>query len=241
MQNELTGPDRTADANVCQRFQLRPQFEFDLEPPLKLDLNTQGNRVSSNVKAFSSPDAKPAALADTRPSAGVIWLTGLSGAGKSTLCSLASARLRTRGYRTFIIDGDTLRTGLNSDLGFSAPDRKESVRRAAYTAALLADAGLLVLVALIAPFAADRARAREIIGPHYHEVFVNAGIEVCRRRDPKGLYRRALNGELPEFTGVSSPYEAPAAPELMLDSCNQPAAECVTLLIDYIARRFVPG
>lgn len=199
------------------------------------------NVPSASADAVTPQKTSDAALKAERPSSGVIWLTGLSGAGKSTISGLVDAQLRAVRYRTFIIDGDTLRTGLNSDLGFSAQDRKESVRRAAHAAALLADAGLLVLVALIAPFASDRTRAREIIGPRYHEVFVNAGIDACCERDPKGLYRRAFNGEIADFTGVSSPYESPESPDLMLDSCNLPASECVTLLTRYITERFAPG
>jgi adenylyl-sulfate kinase len=176
-----------------------------------------------------------------REISGVIWLTGLSGAGKSTLCRLAENHLCQLGYRTFVIDGDTLRAGLNSNLGFSAADRKESVRRAAHAAAMLADAGILVLVALISPFTADRAEARTIIGSRYHEIFVNASLETCRQRDPKGLYHRALKGEIPEFTGISSPYEAPMAAELVLDASGLSASECTARLLDYVTKRFAPA
>jgi len=167
----------------------------------------------------------------------VFWLTGLSGAGKSTLSNHVCRRLRALGYRSYTLDGDTLRAGLNADLGFSATDRKESVRRAAHAAALLADAGNVVLVALISPFAADRGDARTIVGTHFHEVFVSATIETCKQRDPKGLYLRALRGDLHEFTGISSPYETPAHPDLLLDTGNLSVSRCGDRLLGYITNR----
>jgi len=147
----------------------------------------------------------------------VIWLTGLSGAGKSTIADLLDRRLHALGRHGTVLDGDNLRQGLAADLGFSDADRSENVRRIAHVAALMADAGLIVVVSLISPFRADRAKARDTIGAgRFREVFVDAPLEVCRARDPKGMYARALAGTLPRFTGVGAAYEPPEAPDLHL-------------------------
>ena len=165
----------------------------------------------------------------------IIWLTGLSGAGKSTLATRAEARLFDEGYSTYILDGDDLRRGISADLGFSPEDRHENVRRAGEVAALLADAGLVVLVALISPFAADRAAARRVGGTSFREVFVDASLGTCERRDPRGLYRRARAGEIPEFTGVSSPYEPPTAPDLVIDTEQLDEDAAVDRLVAFVA------
>ncbi len=147
----------------------------------------------------------------------MLWLTGLSGAGKTTLAEAVVARLAAAGYPCYLLDGDRLRTGLNADLGFSPQDRSENVRRTAQVAALFADAGMLCIVSLISPYRADRDNARKAT-PRFYEVHVAADLATCEQRDPKGLYKRARAGELPAFTGVSAPYEAPTAPELRLDT-----------------------
>jgi bifunctional enzyme CysN/CysC len=148
-----------------------------------------------------------------------IWLTGLSGAGKSTIATVVERRLREVGRPCITLDGDRLRKGLNSDLGFSADDRRENVRRIAEVARLFTDAGLVVLVPVISPFAADRQRARDIIGAdRFAEVWVDAPLSVCETRDVKGLYKKARAGEVLEFTGISSPYEPPASPDLVVES-----------------------
>ncbi len=145
----------------------------------------------------------------------VVWFTGLSGAGKTTLAVAVERSLFDAGHRTFLIDGDLLRAGLCSDLGFSATDRQENVRRAAIVSGLMADAGLICLTALISPFRVDRLRARQLFPANgFLEVFVNAPLAVCEKRDVKGLYRRARANEIPEFTGISSAYEPPESPEL---------------------------
>lgn len=147
----------------------------------------------------------------------VIWLTGLSGAGKSTIADLLDRRLHTLAHPVAVLDGDNLRHGLNADLGFTDTDRSENIRRVGEVAALMADAGLIAIVSLISPFARDRARAREAVGSErFLEVFVDAPVEVCRQRDPKGMYARADAGSLPKFTGVGAAYEAPVAPDLHL-------------------------
>ncbi|WP_259374734.1 adenylyl-sulfate kinase [Roseateles aquatilis] len=145
----------------------------------------------------------------------VVWLTGLSGAGKSTLADRLEQRLHARGLHTYLLDGDRLRGGLNRDLGFSAEARVENMRRVGEVAALMADAGLIVIVALISPFRHDRQAARERLAPgEFFEIHVDVPLAVAEQRDPKGMYRRARAGLLKDFTGIDSPYEAPEAPEL---------------------------
>lgn len=144
-----------------------------------------------------------------------LWLTGLSGSGKSTLANALEKRLVSEGYHTMLLDGDNVRMGLNSNLGFSEQDRIENIRRIAETAKLMNDAGLIVLTAFISPFRRDRENARRIIGDCFVEIYVDTPLEECERRDVKGLYRRAREGKIPNFTGISSPYEPPEAPEIV--------------------------
>lgn len=167
-----------------------------------------------------------------------VWLTGLSGAGKSTIAEAAVARLRALGTAATVLDGDILRGGLNRDLGFSAEARAEAVRRAGEAALLLSSSGVTAVAALISPYRADRdlvrARHREA-GIPFLEVFVDAPVEVTAARDPKGLYARAKAGEIPAFTGVSDPYEAPRSPELHLPTAGVSVESCVRSLVDRIA------
>ena len=167
----------------------------------------------------------------------VVWMTGLSGAGKTTVAQEAERLLNARGVAAYLLDGDRLRRGLNRDLGFSDADRAENIRRAAETAALFAEAGIVTLCTFISPFAAGRAQAREIAGEDFLEVYVRAGLETCKSRDPKGLYKKALSGELKSFTGIDSPYEPPEAPELILDTESLSEEECVGRLLDAILER----
>lgn len=167
----------------------------------------------------------------------VVWLTGLSGSGKSTLASALEAALVAAGRAAYVLDGDNLRHGLNADLGFSPAERAENVRRAGEVAALFADAGLIAITSFISPYRADRAAARAAAGTaRFLEVFVDAPLEVCERRDPKQLYRRARAGEIEEFTGVSAPYEPPLEPALTLDTARLDAAECVARLLGLLDR-----
>ncbi|WP_412548648.1 adenylyl-sulfate kinase [Pseudomonas sp. MWU13-2105] len=150
-----------------------------------------------------------------------LWLTGLSASGKSTLAFALERRLLDRGQLSFVLDGDNVRHGLNSNLGFSAEDRAENIRRVAEVAKLMNDAGLIVIAAFISPFTQDRALARTIIGAeHFREVHVSTSLGVCESRDPKGMYNKARSGSLLNFTGVSSPYEAPEQPHLSIDTQN---------------------
>ncbi|GHH54102.1 adenylyl-sulfate kinase [Lentzea cavernae] len=161
----------------------------------------------------------------------VVWLTGLSGAGKSTIADLVEKTLHAEGRHTFLLDGDNVRHGLNSDLGFTDADRVENIRRIAEVAALMVDAGLIVLVSFISPFRAERALARDLVGDgEFCEVFVDTPLTVAEQRDPKGLYRKARRGELANFTGIDSPYEPPVEPEVRLDTTAlspQAAADAV--------------
>ena len=151
----------------------------------------------------------------------VVWLTGLSGAGKSTLANVLEKRLHARGLRTYLLDGDNVRHGLNKDLGFTAADRVENIRRVAEVAKLMVDAGIIVITAFISPFRAERQMARELLGEgEFIEVFVDTPLAVAEARDPKGLYKKARRGELKNFTGIDSPYEAPPSPEIRIDTTS---------------------
>jgi len=166
----------------------------------------------------------------------VLWFTGLSGSGKSTLATGLEQFLHRKGVATFILDGDNLRHGLCSNLGFSDDDRSENIRRAGEAAKLMAEAGLVVLCSLISPFRADRKRVREIChrdGVQFAEVFVNASFEVCEARDPRGLYKKARAGEIKQFTGLSSPYEAPETPEIELKTGDVALEFCLGTLLEY--------
>ena len=173
--------------------------------------------------------------------AACLWFTGLSGSGKSTLSRAVEERLVARGALAYVLDGDNVRMGLNGDLGFSPEDRAENNRRVGEVARLFVDAGLLVLAAFISPYRADRARLRERMDGRFVEVFVNPGLDVCEARDPKGLYKRARAGEIPEFTGISAPYEAPEAPELEVDTGSQDLATCAAQVVDWLdAQGYLP-
>ena len=158
----------------------------------------------------------------------VLWFTGLSGSGKSTLANATEAALHAAGRATFLLDGDNVRLGLNRDLGFSAQDRTENIRRIAEVAKLMADAGLVVLTAFVSPYAADRVAARAVVGEdRFVEIFVDTPLEECERRDPKGLYAKARAGQISDFTGISAPFEAPEAPNIHLLTAQRSVAECV--------------
>ncbi len=168
----------------------------------------------------------------------VVWLTGLSGAGKSTLGMALERMLFERGYQTYVLDGDNVRRGLNADLSFSANDRTENIRRVAEAAALFADAGMIVITAFISPYRAGRDHARKAAGEgRFSEVYVKASLEACERRDPKGLYVKARAGKIAEFTGVSSTYEEPEAPDLVLDTEAMNIEETLRTLYTYVIGR----
>ncbi|AND39805.1 MULTISPECIES: adenylyl-sulfate kinase [Cytobacillus] len=167
----------------------------------------------------------------------IIWFTGLSGSGKTTIANELEDILHSKGISTFILDGDNIRQGLNNDLGFSQEDRKENIRRIGEVAKLFVDSGIVVLVTFISPFASERKLVRDMVEKdEFIEVYVNCSLEECEKRDPKGLYQRAKNGEIKEFTGISSPYEVPENPEIILETSNYSIKECTEILYDYLKR-----
>ena len=167
-----------------------------------------------------------------------VWFTGLSGSGKSTVAFTVEHALVEQGHLAYVLDGDNIRHGLNKNLGFSPEDRAENIRRIGEVAKLFADAGVLTFTSFISPYRADRDQVRKIheeAGLTFIEVFVNAPLEVCEQRDPKGLYKKARAGEIPEFTGISAPYEEPLKPEITLDVANLTPQECAAQVINYLA------
>lgn len=164
----------------------------------------------------------------------VLWFTGLSGSGKSTLANALDSELHGRGIKTVLLDGDNVRHGLCGDLGFSAEDRHENLRRIAEVAKLMADTGLVVLTAFVSPYRSDRDRARAIVGPErFAEIYVDAPVDVCATRDVKGLYAKAQAGLITDFTGVNSPYEAPLAPELTVASGSEPLTQSAAHVLQW--------
>jgi len=183
-------------------------------------------RRATNVHWQAIDVDKQSRAATKRQKPCVLWFTGLSGAGKSTVANLVEKRLHAIGKHTYLLDGDNVRHGLNRDLGFTDADRVENIRRIAETAKLMVDAGLIVLTAFISPFRSERQMARDLLDDgEFIEIFVNTPLEVCEQRDPKGLYKKARAGELPNFTGIDSAYEAPAAPEVEVDTSQRTAEE----------------
>ncbi len=165
----------------------------------------------------------------------VIWFTGLSASGKSTIAHTVEEKLFDRGILTYVLDGDNIRHGLNKNLGFSPEDREENIRRIGEVGKLFADAGIIAMTAFISPYRADRDNARKLHEPGKHiEVFVDAPLSVLEDRDPKGLYKKARAGEIPEFTGISAPYEAPENPEIHLDTSKLNVEECADAVIQYL-------
>ena len=168
----------------------------------------------------------------------VIWFTGLSGSGKSTLANRLDAALYARKVRSYVLDGDNLRYGLNRDLGFSPEDRRENIRRVGETAKLLTDAGLVVITAFISPYRSDRDAVRHLFQPgEFFETWVDCSLETCRQRDPKGLYLKADAGEIADFTGVSAPYEAPFNAEITIHSDRLSEDEAVSAIIAWLLER----
>ena len=168
----------------------------------------------------------------------VIWLTGLSGSGKSTIAYALERRLTASRRLTYVLDGDNVRHGLCSDLGFSPDDRMENIRRIGEVAALFADAGMIAITAFISPYRADRQRARDAAKDAFHEIYVKADVSTCEGRDPKGLYKKARRGEIQEFTGISAPYEEPEVAELVVDTMTLAIEDSVRAVVDYVESNF---
>lgn len=170
----------------------------------------------------------------------VLWFTGLSGAGKSTVAGALESQLASLGYHTYLLDGDNVRHGLCSDLGFSSQDRRENIRRIGELAKLMADAGLIVLSAFISPHRAERQMVRDLLPDgEFIEVFVNAPLNVCEKRDPKGLYKKARAGEIPNFTGIDSEYQAPQNPEIDLPAGDKSLDELVEICLHQLRDRAI--
>jgi bifunctional enzyme CysN/CysC len=165
----------------------------------------------------------------------VVWFTGLSGSGKSTLANLLEVALYRNGQRTYLLDGDNVRQGLNKDLGFTDADRVENIRRVAEVAKLMCDAGMVVITAFISPFRTERQMARELIGAgNFKEIYVSTPLAVCEQRDPKGLYKRARAGEIPNMTGIGSAYEAPLAPDMEVSTVELEAEAVVARIVQML-------
>lgn len=165
-----------------------------------------------------------------------VWMTGLSGAGKSTIANEVEKRLFAEGKHTMLLDGDNVRMGLNKNLGFGEADRVENIRRVAEVSKLINDAGIIVLASFISPFHQDRRNAKEIIGDRFIEVYVSTPLEECEKRDKKGLYKKAREGALSDFTGISSPYEIPQNPDIVVDTSRHSIEESVDLVLSGIKK-----
>ncbi len=168
----------------------------------------------------------------------VVWLTGLSGSGKSTLANALDSYLFSRGFRSYLLDGDNVRHGLNRDLGFDHDSRVENIRRIGEVSKLMVDAGLIVITAFISPYRSDRDMVREMFpADEFIEVYLDAALAVCEQRDPKGLYKKAREGKITDFTGIDSPYEAPLNPEIVLNSDKQNVEQELHAVIQYLESR----
>ncbi|MCU6497452.1 adenylyl-sulfate kinase [Rugamonas sp. A1-17] len=207
----------------------------------KLDkIDDAAVRATPHIFWHGSQVAPEARWRQAGQRAATIWLTGLSGAGKSTLASALEDKLVHAGHPAYVLDGDNLRHHLNRDLGFSPADRQENIRRSAEVARMMNDAGLMVICAFISPLRQDREMARQIIGEdNFLETHISTSADVCEARDPKGLYKKARAGLIPEFTGVSAPYEPPLAPALSLDTGMLSLEQSCDRLFQQLARRFV--
>lgn len=201
-----------------------------------LELRCAPSHVASDITAVSHKVTPLARQQANRHKAGIVWLTGLSGSGKSTIAMEVERRLFQRGWQAFVLDGDNIRHGLNSDLGFNPEDRAENIRRIGEVANLFVQAGMIVITAFISPYRSDRDRVRAINPQVFNEVYLKADVEECERRDPKGLYAKARQGGIPEFTGISAPYEEPIRPELVIDTKALTVDEAVEAVLRHIER-----
>ncbi|WP_284736020.1 adenylyl-sulfate kinase [Dongia deserti] len=193
---------------------------------------------STNITAVAHRITNTQRVSRNGHKGGVLWFTGLSGAGKSTIAMAVEQELFRRGFQTYVLDGDNVRRGLNSNLSFSPEDRAENIRRVGEVAALFADSGQIVVTAFISPYRSDRRRARAAAKDGFHEIYIKASLETCEKRDPKGLYRRARSGEIAEFTGVTAPYETPESPELTIDTDKLTIEESVAAVLEYVDKTF---
>ncbi|MBO6879917.1 adenylyl-sulfate kinase [Winogradskyella sp.] len=191
--------------------------------------------MEENITAHSYQISQKERMALNNHKPLLIWFTGLSGSGKSTIANLVEHSLFKRGIKTYALDGDNIRKGINNDLSFSPQDRTENIRRIAEVSKLMIDAGLVVLAAFVSPNKKDRQDIRTIVkDANFVEIYVNTSIEECERRDVKGLYKKARAGEIKNMTGISAPYEAPDNPEIEIETENEPIEDSVKRIVDYI-------
>lgn len=235
--------DGAADNTALSRFELLKdaaviatgvvlQYGFDNHAKRHAIKSTNIHPVDHRVPAFARQRSNG-------HKSGVLWMTGLSGSGKTTLALGLEQRLFKKGYQVYVLDGDNVRQGLNGDLNFSAEDRTENIRRVGEVAKLFADAGFIVIAAFISPYQVDRDRAREIQPEVFHEVHIKADLGTCEGRDPKGLYKKARANDIPDFTGISAPYEEPVNPELEIDTVTKNVDESIQALVEYVEENFV--
>lgn len=191
--------------------------------------------LSTNIVKHNYRVTKQDRIALLKQTPVVLWFTGLSGSGKSTLADALEQRLMQDGLKTYLLDGDNIRFGLNKNVDFSDEGRKENIRRIGEVAKLFVDAGLVVLTAFVSPFKSDRQSVRELLGPgEFIEVFVDTPLEVCEQRDVKGLYKKARAGEIKDFTGISSPYEAPDNADVVIKTANRTIEDCIEEIYQYV-------
>jgi adenylylsulfate kinase len=203
-------------------------------------VSTTNVNKSTNIKWHEATITRAAREAQNGHRSAVIWFTGLSGSGKSTLSHAVEDLLYQRGCRTFVLDGDNIRHGLCSNLGFSPDDRSENIRRIGEVSRLFLDAGVIALTAFISPYRKDRALAQKAVGnDDFLEIYCKASVETCEQRDVKGLYKKARAGEIKEFTGVSAPYEEPENPALVVDTGSHSLEQCAQQVIDMLVKRGV--
>lgn len=195
------------------------------------------DRRSSNVVWCQTDITKEQRNQLNKQQSAILWFTGLSGSGKSTIANAVEEYLHRHSIRTYILDGDNVRHGLNGDLGFSDEDRKENIRRIGEVSKLFIDAGVMVLTSFISPFKEDRSFVRNIVHEHeFIEIYIRCPLTVCEKRDIKGLYEKARKGEIKKFTGIDSPYESPDKPEVVVDTSVLSIDQCVGVIVDYLVR-----
>ena len=205
-----------------------------MSPYKTVDVNVKSSDVQWHQASVSHEEREQA----NGHKGAVLWFTGLSGSGKSTIANAVDRLLHDKGCKTYVLDGDNVRHGLNGDLGFSDEDRVENIRRIGEVAKLFVDAGTLVSTAFISPFAADRQLVRDLLSAHqFVEVFIDTPLAVCEQRDPKGLYKKARAGEIKHFTGIDSAYEAPMSPEVHVKTAEQSVEQCAQQVVDYLAQQ----
>jgi len=205
-------------------------------------MSEQQRTTSSNVVWHHATVTRARREAQNGHRGVILWFTGLSGAGKSTLAHAVEEELHRRGCRTFVLDGDNVRHGLCGDLGFSNEDRIENIRRVGEVAKLFMEAGVIVLTAFISPFRSDREHVRGMVEHgDFIEIYCDSSLKICESRDVKGMYKKARAGQIAEFTGISSPYEAPDNPELTVNTGGEELGQCVQKVLDEVARRGIIG